>query len=341
MFQPEYSISPQLLETIKQITLRVHDLNRRVLPEVVYARLLHEARVTSTYASTSIEGNPLPLTEVRRILKNEPDQVRDSEREVLNYNRALNEFAGSGKKLTEVRLLALHAVVMDGLLPAHQSGAYRKEPVVIRDPRSAEIVFLPPDHGDVPGLIEALFGFAEASGRELDPVLLAGIFHRQFVLIHPFMDGNGRTARLATQVLLAGMGLDLFPLLSLETYYNRNVTRYFRAVGAFGNYYDLAPGPDFTLWLEYFAGGILDELDRLAKQLAAARTPETALRPHDEALLAYIDEHGFIRDKDYAGLVDRAKATRALDFRRLMELGYIERKGKGRGTYYVRAGDPQ
>jgi hypothetical protein len=74
MFQPNYHISPQLLDSIKRIAVLGHELNRRRISDIVYAELLSEAMVTSTYASTSIEGNPLPLTEVKRLLN---QKVRD------------------------------------------------------------------------------------------------------------------------------------------------------------------------------------------------------------------------------------------------------------------------
>ena len=63
--------------------------------------------------------------------------------------------------------------------------------------------------------------------------------------------------------------------------------------------------------------------------------PETKLQPYHLKILEFIREKGFIADRDYAKLVDRAKATRALDFKKLIELGLIERKGKGKATYYV------
>lgn len=268
MFEPQYRVSPQLLRTIKQIAVLVHTLNQRQLGEVAVAQLLSDAQVTSTYASTSIEGNPLPLTEVRKLLKNQPQSIRDSEREVVNYNQFLTRLNRSPElRFTVDLLLDIHAGVTDGLLPEHQIGAWRQEPVVIYDPKSGGIIYLPPDHGDVPELMEALVNFVQAERNNLDPLLLAGIFHKQFVVIHPFMDGNGRTTRLATKVLLADLGLNFYNLLSFENYYNQNVTRYFRNVGVFGDYYELVEGLDFTPWLEYFAGGILDELLRLEKSL--------------------------------------------------------------------------
>ncbi len=167
-------------------------------------------------------------------------------------------------------------------------------------------------------------------------LILAGIFHKQMVVIHPFMDGNGRTTRLATKVLLAETGLNTFNLFSFENYYNQNVTRYFQTVGESGNYYEINDRIDFTSWLEYFTEGIIDELLRIQKLLPKAGiNPETQLKPYHLKILEFIKEKGFIADRDYAKLVDRAKATRALDFRKLISLGLIERKGKGKATYYI------
>jgi Fic family protein len=338
MFEPNYHISPLLLDRIKEITLLVHTLNQRLVSEVVLVQMQAEARAVSTYASTSIEGNPLLLTQVKRLLKSQPKQLRGSEREVVNYNEVLMWLnAESNKELTLDLLLKIHAGVVDELLPAHQVGRLRQEPVVVHEPRTGEVAYLPPDHGDVSGLMANLLDFVQANQGVLDPILLAGLLHKQLVVIHPFVDGNGRTTRLATKLLLAGLGLNTFNLFSFEKYYNQNVTRYFQHVGVFGNYYDLVEKLDFTPWLEYFAEGILDELLRVQKQIENnLATPDTTLKLHHEAILAHIDEHGFITDKDYAKKTDRAKATRALDFKFLLELGLIERKGRGRGIYYQR-----
>jgi hypothetical protein len=82
------------------------------------------------------------------------------------------------------------------------------------------------------------------------------------------------------------------------------------------------------------------ELLRLEKQMEQQQaTAEKVLEPYHQLILAYIDEHGLIRDKDYARLTERAKATRSLDFKKLIALGLIERQGSGRATYYRRASE--
>src|SRR5258708_16242310 len=89
MFQPQYTITDRLLANIKRISSLVNELNNKRFPNIILIELERTAREVSTYASTSIEGNPLPLTEVKKILKSKPANIRDSEKEVLNYNYAL------------------------------------------------------------------------------------------------------------------------------------------------------------------------------------------------------------------------------------------------------------
>ena len=340
MLNPKFTITNHLLESIKKINQLINELNSRRFPYVVLAEFERTALAVSSYASTSIEGNPLPLTEVKKILKSKPTNIRDSEKEILNYNQALYNL---NKKITEGKIslsldliLTIQRQVTEGLLPKFESGKLREKPVVVNDPRIGKIVYLPPDAKDVKSLMEDLILFIKNSQNIIDPLILSGLFHKQMVLIHPFMDGNGRSTRLATKVLLAQMGLNTFNLFSFENYYNSNVTKYFQNVGEFGNYYELADKIDFTSWLEYFMEGIIDELLRVQKQLGELGiNPQTQLQSYHTKILEFIRKKGFINEKEYAKFSDRAKSTRALDFQKLTELGLIERKGKGRATYYV------
>ena len=340
MFNPRYTITDRLLANIKRVNALVNDLNNRRFPHVVLVELERTARAVSTYASTSIEGNPLPLTEVKKILKSKPAHIRDSEKEVLNYNQALQNLNERLEK-TQVKLsleliLRIQKQVTGGLLPKFESGELREKPVIVNDPRTRKITYLPPDAKDISQLMEDIIRFVNSNRDKIDLLILAGIFHKQMVIIHPFMDGNGRTARLATKVLLAEMGLNTFNLFSFENYYNKSVTKYFQTVGELGNYYELKDKIDFTVWLEYFTEGIIDELLRVQKLLPEVGiSPETNLQPHHLKILEFIKEKGFIADRDYAKLVDRAKATRAFDFNKLIDLGLIDRKGKGKATYYI------
>ena len=339
MFNPKYTITNRLLGNIKRIAEIVTDLNSRSFPRVVLLEMERRARAVSAYSSTSIEGNPLPLTDVKRILKNKSEFVRDSGKEVLNYNKALVELDGLIKaekiSLDLDWLEKIQKLVVEGLVAKHNCGHIRQEPVFVNDPRAGKTIYWPPDHQEVIPMLKELFEFLKKNNRTIDPLVLAGIFHRQFVIVHPFVDGNGRTARLATKILLAKMGLDTFNLFSFENYYNSNVTKYFAEVGLLGNYYDLVSQIDFTSWLEYFTDGIIDELLRVTKELEKeAINPEDVLKTYHQKIIDFIKDNGFITDKDYTGLTKRAKPTRNLDFRKLIALGIIVKVGKGRATHY-------
>ena len=339
MFKPKYKISHALLENIKRIYSLTQTLNQRRFPQTVLVELQKDAEAVSSFASTSIEGNPLPLTDVKRILKNRPQNIRDSEREVLNYNEALKNINGKLAKgtipFTLTLILQIHKQVINKLLPASQSGKLRVDPVFVNDPRTGMTIFWPPDAKDVSALVKELILFVEANKTKIDPLILAGLFHKQMAVIHPFMDGNGRTTRLLTKILLANMGLNTFNLFSFENYYNQNVTRYFQMVGVRGDYYDLAKNIDYSPWLEYFTGGIIDELLRVEKILPhVSGSPKDELKPYHHQILDFIREKGYITDKDYAGMVDRARQTSRLDFNKLIELELIRREGQGKNTYY-------
>jgi Fic family protein len=339
MFKPKFSISPHLLGNIKQISVFVAELNGRSFPKVVLHALEKSARELSSHVSTSIEGNPLPLTEVKKILKNAPANARNSEKEVLNYNKILENLNEKVKnediKLDLYLILKIQKEVTNGLIENYRNGFLRNEPVFVNDPKSRTLAYLPPDHKDVEKLMKDLIDFVNNGKEKIDPLIVAGIFHKQFVIIHPFIDGNGRTARLATKLLLAKMGLDTFNLFSFENYYNNNVTMYFEKVGELGNYYDIFEKIDFTNWLEYFTDGVIDELLRVEKELEnEVATPELIFPPHLQKILKYVRGVGVIRDKDYAKLVNRSKSSRNLDFNKLIALGFLLRLGKGKGTYY-------
>ena len=257
----------------------------------------------------------------------------------MNYNTALKEI---NKKLAKGNLpftlnlvLQIHKQVTHKLLPSSQSGKLRTDPVFVNDPRMGTTIYWPPDAKDVPDLVKDLILFVVKNTTKIDPLILAGLFHRQMVIIHPFMDGNGRTTRLLAKILLANMGLNTFNLFSFENYYNQNVTRYFQTIGVRGDYYELAENIDHSSWLEYFTGGIIDELLRVEKILPhSTESPRDELKPYHHQILDFIKEKGYITDRDYAGIVDRAKPTRRLDFNKLIDLGLVERQGKGKNTFY-------
>lgn len=340
MYNFNYIITNTLLSNIKLINNLVSEINNRRFPKIILYEFERSAREISTFASTSIEGNPLPLTDVKKILKSHPSNLRRSEQEVVNYNKALEWLDQKLEKgvlnLSLDLILATHKQVMEKLVSESNLGKLRLEPVFVNNPKTGRIIYWPPDDKDVLLLLNQLIDFINKNQKIVDPLILSGIFHKQFVVIHPFLDGNGRTARLITKTLLAGIGLNTFNLFSFENYYNKNVTNYFNNVGVLGNYYEVRNSLDFTKWLEYFTEGIIDELLRVKKLLPEISfSPKTELLSYHKKILNFIQTKGYITESDYAKLTERKKSTRNVDFRKLIDMGLIQRKGKGRASYYV------
>jgi Fic family protein len=214
-------------------------------------KLERQARALSSFSSTSIEVNLLPLTDVKELLKDSTKQIiplpitlslrertkikdfSDTQKEVLNYNQALiyvNKKVKARKfKLSHEEINHAQEIVTNGLMENDEDiGKYRKHPVIITDPRSVnDVRFIPPDYKDVNPLMDNLINFINANIGKIDPILLAGLFSKQHVIVHPFMDVNGCTTRLITTALLGSKGLGLFEIFNLENYYNQNVTKYF------------------------------------------------------------------------------------------------------------------
>jgi Fic family protein len=339
MFKPKYSYTKKVVDNVGRIREIVATLNERRFPNTVLVELEKSARALSSYSSTSIEGNRLALTDVKKILKSRPENIKNTQREVLNYNEALEKLnrkweKGNDIQFTHELVWEIHQMVVKELIPKTETGKYRVQPVFVNDPRTSKTVYWPPDSEDVKELMDELINFVNQGDGKTDSIIKAGIFHKQFVIIHPFIDGNGRTVRLLTKLLLAKLGLDTFQLFSFENYYNLNITEYFKKVGVFNNYYDIVNEIDFTQWIEYFTDGIIDELERVSKILPKATSLRDRLEDYHYEIIDLIKEKGVIKDKDYAEISDRSRASRILDYRKLVDLDLIERKGKGRGTYY-------
>lgn len=244
------------------------------LPPAVEAELRRRARVRSTHYSTRIEGNRLTLAEAEQVIAGKRTEFHGRERdvtEVRNYWNALlrvEEWAAKKMPLTEELIRRLHALVEKGARA--KPTPYRDGQNVVRDSASGGIVYLPPEAKDVPALMAALVNWVNHAEKEGLPVpLIAALVHYQFVTIHPYYDGNGRTARLLATFILHRGGYGLNGFFSLEEHHARDLTGYYHSLAAHPqhNYYDGRAEADLTRWLEYFIK-TLAEVFVLAKEEA-------------------------------------------------------------------------
>lgn len=276
-FKPLYTFTPQIAQDLMRIESVKEKVLHLPLTPTVLASLRETARLYTTHYSTMIEGNKLEPEQIVQVLQHEghfPGRQRD-ENEVKGYYAALTQvekWANQKAQLNEKMIQTLHALVMSDGKTAVKPTSYRDGQNVIRDSRTRSIVYMPPEAKDVPDLMKGLVHWINESKNIPYPVV-AGVAHYQFATIHPYYDGNGRTARLLTTLILHLGGYDLKGLYSLEEYYAVHLDAYYVAltIGPSHNYYMGRAESDITPWLAYFIQGMKSSFENVFYHLEESK----------------------------------------------------------------------
>ncbi|HEV2854336.1 MAG TPA: Fic family protein [Thermoanaerobaculia bacterium] len=334
-WQPRYALTLAMARGLMEIEAARAVVEQIPLPPAVQSELRRQARVRSTHYSTRIEGNRLTLAEAEKVVEGKKVQLHGRERdagEVRSYWKALlrvEEWAARGDDLTEETIRRLHALVEGRSHPS----SYRDGQNVIRDSETGALVYLPPEAKDVPVLMQGLVEWVrQARKQRLPPPLIAGLAHYQFVTIHPYYDGNGRTARLLATFLLHRDGYGLNGLYSLEERHARDLAAYYGslAVHPHHNYYEGRDTADLTPWLEYFLGTLAEVFTRAKEEaLRHASGERSALEPE---ALRRLDA----RARTVLGLFTRTEEISSTDVARI--LGLSDRAARDLLRSWVRDG---
>ena len=260
-FIPKFNITPALTKIMMDIESSRQAVSSLPITLHVLESLRESARLTATHYSTQIEGNRLTQEQVKEVLQGGtfPNRERD-EHEIKNYYKALDYVDGlikqDSKIINEIDIRTIHGLVMNGKQKATD---YRDGQNVIKDSMSGAIVYMPPESKDVTNLMKDMVSWIN-NEKDLPAPIIASIAHYQFATIHPYYDGNGRTARLLTNLILHKCGYGLKGIYSLEEYYSRNLQNYYDAltIGESHNYYFGRADADITKWITYFCSGMAD-----------------------------------------------------------------------------------
>ena len=322
MFKPNFKITPALSKMLMDIEASRQAVSGLPITLSVLTSLRESARLISTHYSTQIEGNRLTQEQVEDVIQGGtfPNRERD-EREVKDYYQALDFLDTLIKKkavsiknssIKEQDIQTLHGLVMDGRkIPT----PYRDGQNVIRDSGSGAIVYMPPEAKDVPNLMSELITWIneQLNDGDLPVPMIAAIAHYQFATIHPYYDGNGRTARLLTNLVLHKSGYGLKGIYSLEEYYARNLQAYYQAlsVGESHNYYFGRVESDITGWVAYFCGGMADSFATIRLKASESSKGEQIDHSH---LLRELDQ----RQKQVLSLFSKNKYVTTLEISELL-----------------------
>ncbi len=346
-FEPKYTITDKILNNISQIMVGREVIEHSKLIPKWELKLKKEARIHNAHSSTSIEGNKLTLEQVKALSENrEVIATEKDKKEVLNYLKALDSIPEyAGKKAIDVKLfLKVHETVTIGTLREDKDcGVFRNRQVFVGrrifDGTSfKEIVeYMPPETKDVPRLVAEFVEWLNSEKtKEINAVILAGIVHYEIARVHPFIDGNGRTARLMASLVMYKSGFDHRRFFALDDYYDENRSAYYAALKTA----QISKG-DITKWLEYFTDGVLYSINKVKDFIA-----KMGLSPKIEAgerieltqkqikILERIKEKGKVSNKDLREMFDISRQAMLKEIYKLIDAKLIELVGKGRSAYY-------
>ena len=343
-FSPRFSITHAITGSLTRIERARGFLEAARLSEEWLAEMRARALVLEAHYTTHIEGTHLTLEQAERVLAGEPvpDTNPEERREVLNYRDAFDfvaQYLESGEPVTEGLIREIHKRLVRGVRgDAAAPGAYRRIQNYVVNARTGETIYTPPPAYEAPLLVAELVEWLRLE-TETHPVLRAGVAQFQLVHIHPFLDGNGRTARLLSTLELYRSGYDCKRLFTISEFYDRDRPAYYRAIHSVR-----AQEMDMTAWLAYFVEGLATQLrevqergERVMQRDILAQRYD--LSPRQRLALGHILERGRLMMQDYERLCPGvSRRTLQRDLKALIDVGLLVTEGETNRLAYVLAG---
>lgn len=310
-------------------------------------RLKKSIVVTSTGASTRIEGSQLADKDVERLLKGlRVSKLKDRDsQEVAGYAEVIQEVFDSyrGMTFSEGLILQLHGMLLKySEKDKHRRGHYKSTPnrVVAFDKEGYEnVLFDPtPPHltpAEMRELVEWTRENLRSPTNEFHPILVTALFILEFLAIHPFHDGNGRLSRVLTNLLLAQAGYTYMPYASFEKIIEDHKVEYYLALRQ--EQKDLrSDSSDASRWFHFFVDCMLRQIEVLKGFLEGAASKEELLSENQRQAMRLFDRHDEITTRLVAEKLKISAVTAKQVLGRLTTLKLIKRMGAGRSVRYRR-----
>jgi len=342
LYNPNFKYTNKMVKLLTNIAVsREIIINSPLIPKWEIT-LRSDAIIRSAHSSTSIEGNRLSFEQVSALAEGREIMAsRKDKQEVLNYLKVLeniDKFTESG--IEEEGLLKIHQNLTSGTLEdASDSGVYRNKYVVVANRHTGEIIFSPPKNNEVPELIKALIIWINsAAANECDPVIAAGCAHYEFVRIHPFVDGNGRTARVLAAIILFLKGFDTKRFFCLDDYYDSDRPAYYKALQSVN-----PKNIEITEWLEYFIEGVSVSINAVKERvirLSSERLRKTvkgqvALTERQMKIVEKIVNNHQIKIGDIALMFNITRQAALKEISKLIKLKVVKLSGRGKNSCYA------
>jgi len=321
---------------------------RGPFPRTWAGRLRRDLEAEAVAASTSMEGVPVTVEAVHRILGGErPPGTREEDAALVRGYRDAMSFVlrradDAAFRWDRELLIGLHDRILAGNWGAG-AGRFRTGPAYVVDGRSAELVFQPPPAEDVPDLVDRACSVIQ-NGLE-HPAICAAWIHAALAAIHPFRDGNGRASRVVASLAMYRGGFKLPEFTSLEEWWGRHLSDYYAAFRCLGGTFD--PAVDVTPFIRAHVEAqlhqvrALDLRERVQQKIWVAVEEAVTAGGLDPRVANAVWDAFFGRSvtpRYYRPLADVSPATATNDLAAAVAAGLLQPEGKARSRRY-RAGE--
>lgn len=351
MFKPTFSFTLRIVNELSKIERLYGKIASEKLIPSLALQLATENQILATHYSTSIEGNPLSTLDVTNIILGDQVATTKSDREVKNYFIVLTKLFDLERKhvLISTNLTRdLHKQLMEGL-ETKGLGEFRSSGVFVGHKEHTQLVVKhnPPFHTrpEIEKALSELFDWLMKED-ELHPMIKVGIFHHQFVYIHPFLDGNGRLARLLTAYYLLLKQYEVARYFILDDYYDVDRHLYSDSLHTADLPAGKAGSGDETAWLEYFLEGIAYSLQAASGRIEIMRKAgveevmgerRVLVAPREEQVLEIVINKKAIKTPDIEGALSVTRQQAHALLASLVEKHILQKHGKTKMSYYTLA----
>jgi len=336
-FLPRFTITHPITAVLTRIERARGFLEAARLSEDWISRMQNRALVLEAHHTTHIEGTHLTLEQAEHILAGQKVQGAspDDAQELLNYKKAfdlVSDYLEAGEPITEGLIRQIHKRLVEGVRGNKASpGEYRKVQNYIVNTQTGAKIYTPPPPLEVPQMMTDFVAWLQQQAQ-INPVLVAGIAQFQLAHIHPFVDGNGRTARLLSTLCLYRTGYDFKRLFTISEYYDRDRPAYYKALQTVRE-----RAMDLTGWLEYFTGGLGEQMREIQttaervirRDVILSQARKSGLKDRPIALLDFLLSAGNATVAECERELKVNKRTLQRDLKLLVEKGLIREVGTG------------
>lgn len=338
-----FNLTNEIKKNIESIENSATEDLFKSVPLELEASVIADALIDEAYNSSVIEGAFSTKRRTKEMIEKHLQPSNKSEIMILNNYRALLYIMNHlNEPLNEEIILSIYKILTKDTLDSEDIvDKYRTDTVYVWDTKANEVTYTAPPYSQVQDLMNSLLNFINFNNN-YHPLIKACIIHFYFVYIHPFFDGNGRTARAISYMYLLQNGYKFFKFFSISSVINEEKNRYYDAIENTEIY-----SSDITYFIKYYSSMIVRSISKIkdnfkkefGKKLIKDTLEKSGIildKRQNKIInqLITIDKN-FITIEDYKKKFKISYETARTDLLELETIGFFKKTKKGKKFIFI------